>query len=518
VAGHYQTLLSLNLAIFGLAAGGLAGLYQLTVAATSPPVARIAVRNFWSWLLLALLVANFAVALSGSVFLSAPHDVVPGSSFHIDNILSSPIVAGLSGAATIAAALCAAAAIAVGARVLQPVPTAQLILDHWDGAAVPNEDARLDAVMDLARRALHDGRLRDYSGIVSALFARLRLIRRSDDPRAMLDGIVEAHLIPLTEEAVRYGRFDQVALLTRSVRDLVIEEPDEGLLDAALTFAILSSEQIFITEGRRAFGLTIEVISSIGAEAARHGWDATFDNVCRATGAIGERVPSVFLSPDDPEVLLGTDVAMRAAGDPLASLTSGFEELLTAAWPQGGRPLLDLLIWRDGVVRSAEALVAHIDRLFHDRRLELPLLRLVMLLSALIKRSAEEDEWRTLWYIIISLAKLAEDADHAYFHEYPQDLAGWLIEAGMRAEAEDAEVPGDGEKLATIAAQGVAQNLAGHAGAQARNLLNAGIVAPVPQPARWQFVKSLGVLCGDNFGLRFDPATGADLFGPASPS
>jgi hypothetical protein len=104
MSAYYQTVLSLNIVVFVLAAGLIAG-YQVIAGAGGPRGTPLRARNS-AFLVLAFL--NMAVAIVGAVLLGTPHDFMPGVDLGTDAILASPLMGLVIGATTV---LCAALAV-----------------------------------------------------------------------------------------------------------------------------------------------------------------------------------------------------------------------------------------------------------------------------------------------------------------------------------------------------------------------------------------------------------------------
>ena len=123
MSAYYQTILSLNIVVFMLAAGLIAG-YQVIASASRPREAPLRRRNS-AFLVLAFL--NMAVAIVGAVLLGTTHDLVPGVDLGIDAILASPFTGLVIGATTV---LCAALAVRALLRAsLALSPAASIAVD-----------------------------------------------------------------------------------------------------------------------------------------------------------------------------------------------------------------------------------------------------------------------------------------------------------------------------------------------------------------------------------------------------
>jgi hypothetical protein len=100
MSAYYLTLLSLNFAVFTLAAGGIGAIFQISPGAGGNSVARFGGRPVQAFLGLALV--NIAVCIVGAVFLASDHDLVPGVDLQADYVLAAPITGLLIGVLTVA--------------------------------------------------------------------------------------------------------------------------------------------------------------------------------------------------------------------------------------------------------------------------------------------------------------------------------------------------------------------------------------------------------------------------------
>jgi hypothetical protein len=100
MSAYYLTLLSLNFAVFTLAAGGVGAIYQLAPGAGGTGVSRFGGRPVQVFLGLALV--NVVICIIGAVFLASDHDLVPGVDLQADDVLAAPITGLLVGALTVA--------------------------------------------------------------------------------------------------------------------------------------------------------------------------------------------------------------------------------------------------------------------------------------------------------------------------------------------------------------------------------------------------------------------------------
>jgi hypothetical protein len=512
VAAYYQTILSLNFAILALLVGGLASIYQIATESGAVPIARLIGQTHGIRALIPVLTINLATAVAGSVLLSTPHDILPGFDMRSDEILGAPLTGLALAATSLLAGVLAAVVIAQAARVLSPVGATKALVAPWFAGHYPSagRGVIVPAVADYARRALRDGRVREFGLIVQLLSRGLiasRALGSANEEEAVAE--VTEHMLPLVKDAVLAGRFEQAADLTSRVTDFADNLHESGSLRSILRLLAVAADELIRVRAAGAICAVVDDIGRLGVAAVQLKYgEYLFNDACVTLGGIGERVPATFLHPSDPEVLLRPSDYI----DPLGAINQTFSRLVAAAYPTGrAEPLINLLIWRDGLLRATQALVTRIDEAFRDSRLESRLVSLAGQFRDLCRDAALRDDWTTVYIVITALSLLAEDAEQPFYQEYPQDVAGWLIEAGMRVEEDEAEVPLLGTTLADVAADGVARSLPRQCRERCHYLLNAGIMSPVPWEARWRFVKRLGARLGTNFDMGFDSKTGADL-------
>jgi hypothetical protein len=100
MSAYYLTLLSLNFAVFVLAAVGIAAIYEVASGAGATGVAGFGGRPVRAFLGLSLV--NVGLCIVGAVLLASDHDLVPGIDLQTDYVLGSPVVGLLVGVLTVA--------------------------------------------------------------------------------------------------------------------------------------------------------------------------------------------------------------------------------------------------------------------------------------------------------------------------------------------------------------------------------------------------------------------------------
>ena len=119
MSAYYQTVLSLNIVVFVLAAG-LIAVYQAVADARNPSAAHFPARNAAVSAFIVLAFLNMSVAIAGAVLLGTAHDFVPGTDLGIDAILSSPGMGLAIGATTVLCATLAVRTLRRASRALTP--------------------------------------------------------------------------------------------------------------------------------------------------------------------------------------------------------------------------------------------------------------------------------------------------------------------------------------------------------------------------------------------------------------
>ena len=101
MSAYYLTMLTLNFAVFALAAVGIGAIYQLASGADDTTQARQGLRGRPVMLFAVLSIFNIGLCVVGAVLLTAAHDIVPGVDLGIDAILGAPITGVLVGLLTV---------------------------------------------------------------------------------------------------------------------------------------------------------------------------------------------------------------------------------------------------------------------------------------------------------------------------------------------------------------------------------------------------------------------------------
>jgi hypothetical protein len=146
MSAYYQTVLSLNFAVFVLAAGLIAAIYQAVAGGGRPRVANLIWKNASLSVFLVLVFLNMSVSIVGAVLLGTDHDLVPGIDLGTDDILASPLMGLAIGATTVLCATLAVTAFLRASRTLAPggavaVITTRLRRQTSDAPAAPTEPA-----------------------------------------------------------------------------------------------------------------------------------------------------------------------------------------------------------------------------------------------------------------------------------------------------------------------------------------------------------------------------------------
>jgi hypothetical protein len=333
-------------------------------------------------------------------------------------------------------------------------------------------------------------------------------ISRRESIRLLGDQVFDRHLLPLARRWADRGDFESIAALARAAA-AVGADTDDAWFEAAQTFTMKAAPLLL---RRAAPGPLCSVIRSIAEFAIkaleRENPEGFHDEACRALGGLGQQIPAAFHHPSDPEVSLIPESLRYESADPLGCLQDAFYEIKRATF-DGDERRVDSLIWRDGVLVTAQALAHRAAHVFQDDRLEQPLVSAMLLLAKLGTQGARDGDERRATIAAFALGELAEDADQAFYREYPSDIAMALVEIALFASVHSLHAT-DGRALAAWIADDLVEKLRELLSYPMHEALVAGRFSPAPQDVRWAFVKSVGVLAHDNFGFRFDPMTGDD--------
>lgn len=257
----------------------------------------------------------------------------------------------------------------------------------------------------------------------------------------------------------------------------------------------------------------LAVIALRAVEERAEGAEELFDEACRALGNLGEKIPSTFHSPSDPEVTLIPHSLRYEVPDPLGCLLDALAEIRTRLFA-ADEVAIGPLVWRDAIGVTTQAIADRASNVYKDSRLEHQLVSAMLLLARLGTEGARRGDAHRAMLAAFELANLAENADRPFYHEYPTDIVFALAEIGLFSEVHDLTSP-DGSPLAGQVAEVLSAKFSGYLRHPMREVLMAGRFSPAAADARWTFIKRVGVVARDNFGLNFDPVTGAD--GPTAP-
>jgi hypothetical protein len=599
MAGFYQSILGIAVAVMALGLGVVIAVQQLLASQVSHAVARLPLRSLLLSLGLAVSVLGVGLASAGALLLAGPHDLLP-IDLSSNELLADPltgavclIALGVGGVLTVWSGLrslqllnltAAAKAIAgrqsadarakwviagqesqtlvshdleaVGAGGLDPIAGALLLHQVNTGAiseirprtrrdeqAARRLEERLKRRRDLSRRLIEmrsAGRLEDpFSPLLEIVDVAARTGRPEVVEAVTRDVILaggrphRSTSLPITAREVvelvnaevledrlplliqRWAdRGDYAAVAACSRGSTVAGQAQPGRWPSALALSINASQMLLRRPAASALCSVIRDLEAVAITSLEWPEDlreGIFDESCRAIGNLGEQVPSIFCSPDDPEVLLTPDTLRYEAADPLGCVLDALHKTQEAAF-RGSEVRVDALIWRDAVTVTAKAIAHRSATAFKDDRLEMPLVSAMLLLARLGAVGARSGDERRAMIAAFDLEQLAEDADKPFYHEYPGDIALALVEIGIFA-FEHALTSSDGRPLADQIAESLASKLPSHLSYPMHEALVAGRFSPATHDARWAFIKKVGVKVGDNFGFRFDPVTGADHVG-----
>lgn len=323
--------------------------------------------------------------------------------------------------------------------------------------------------------------------------------------------VFETHLTRLARRWSTQGEGDALAALSRASAVAATEGDSSVWFESNLVFSMDVSQMLLNRASGRALcsvirDLALYAISGVGrVDAAPQRFH---DEVCRALGRLGQQVPVVFKDPAEPDAFLVPNALRPQEADPVNCLLDAFEQIKLRTIDVAA-PSIYPLIWRDAVLATARALADRAERAFKDARLESPLLSAMGLIADLGTAAARSGDERRAIIATFALGDLSSNAVRPYFHEYASDIALNLVEIGLFS-MEHGINSTDGRPLATWIAECLVSNLKSVLKYPIHEAYFAARFEPVSHASRWSFIKEVGVVAEDNFGFRFDPATGAD--------
>ena len=328
--------------------------------------------------------------------------------------------------------------------------------------------------------------------------------------------VFETDLTQLARRWSERGDSDALAALSRAGAVAATEGESSVWFESNLVFSMDVSQMLLNRASGRALcsvirDLALYATSGVGRVDAVP--ERFHHEVCRALGRLGQQVPVVFKDPTAPDVFLVPNALRPQEADPVNCLLDAFEEIKLKTIDVAAPHYLPL-VWRDAVLVTALALADRADRAFKDARLESPLLSAMGLIADLGTTAARSGDERRAIIATFALGDLSSNAVRPYFHEYASDIARNLVEIGLFS-IEHGMKSTDGSPLATWIAECLVSNLRTVLQYPIHEAYFAARFEPASHASRWSFIKEVGVAAKDNFGFRFDSATGARHYAPS---
>jgi hypothetical protein len=265
--------------------------------------------------------------------------------------------------------------------------------------------------------------------------ARLTAIEPDELSRLTTAVLFDDHVGPLMRSATDSSRYGHAARIAR-----VLAARERSASSAAVhsaSLVVVHGLARTLTELRLANPLcaVIEDLCELGLSAIALQEplrEQCFDEVCRALGELGQRIPRAFHSPHDPEITIGPHSQILTPGVPLGTLlhsTWTIKERMFGSEPAEISPL----IWCDAVKVTAREIGRYSREVLRTDQLEGHLLNAIDQLYdiGLLGAKAGDDRWTMFGGY--ALTELARDGESPFWREYHTHLGIRLVEIAVFA-------------------------------------------------------------------------------------
>jgi hypothetical protein len=340
MSDFYLALLSVNLTVGGIAFAALFTLREWVVGVGGDGAVGLllAGRTRVAGI---LLTVNALLCVLAALALLARPDFLPRWDPGVDVLFDSWLAGLLVVISTTIGVGLAALALLDASRLLSAPTMVAAVLGGWDQArlAVETSDATAVTVRDIAMRALHRDRPDDHFTVCLAvcrsLSKSIRMAPHRDDRWKTIDAVRRSVLMPIAEDAVRLGRFDEAAGVSRALREVYAQTGDLDLADRTELVRTSAGVRDLLLQhptARRASASVIADIAGAAMSAADARAGDAFADACCELGPFAMLDPGTYLIRGSVIDIDRTDTEER----PIEFLNATLERLSDDMWgPRG---------------------------------------------------------------------------------------------------------------------------------------------------------------------------------------
>ena len=273
-------------------------------------------------------------------------------------------------------------------------------------------------------------------------------VAQSELRELLVKALFEEHLDPLSRAALGAGRTGHAAVISNMVALRAVQAPNYEMHAAA--FRLVFDTARGFVEQRAASALCSAIndlaILAVAAKRIENPLrEQAFNEVCRALGNLGQRIPTAFHPGSEPEVTIFPDAPTLQADWSLGALldaTRRIKDEVFESPPSVPSPL----VWADAVKVTAREVARHASVTRQPSSMERLVYDAFEQLSDVARSGARagDDHWTMIGgYALAELARTPRSAD---WHEYPSYLATRLAEIAIMALDRKINVHGLGDE------------------------------------------------------------------------
>jgi hypothetical protein len=265
--------------------------------------------------------------------------------------------------------------------------------------------------------------------------ARLTAIEADELARLTTAVLFEDHVGPLMRSATDSSRYGHAARIARVVAARQRSATSAPVHSASLVVAHGLARTLAELRMANPLCAAIEDLCELGLSAVALQEPLRkqcFDEVCRALGELGQRIPRAFHTPHDPEVTIGPRDQILAPAVPLGTLlhsTWTIKQQIFERIPAEVSPS----IWCDAVKVTAREIGRYSRDVLRTNQLEGHLLSAIDQLHDIGLLGAKEGDDRWTMFGGYALAELARDGESPFWREYHTHLGIRLVEIAVFA-------------------------------------------------------------------------------------